>query len=48
VGKNEGDVNRTFVGIRNKIPLLLRLIMDFVGTSAVAPELRKMVKKRMN
>jgi hypothetical protein len=40
VGKNKRDINRTFVGIRDKIPLLLRLIMDFVGTGAGTLKLR--------
>lgn len=43
VRKNERDVYRTFVGVRNKIPLFVRLIMDFVGAGAVGPKLREMV-----
>ena len=50
VGKNERDVYGTFVGIRKKIPLLLRLIMDFISAGAVRPKLErssaiKIVKK---
>jgi hypothetical protein len=32
-----------FVCIGNKVPLLLRLIMDFVGTGAEAAELKEVV-----
>jgi hypothetical protein len=45
VGKNERDINRTFVGIRDKIPLLLRLIMDFVGADAVTLKLSDCKRK---
>lgn len=46
VRKNKRDINRTFVGIRDKIPLLLRLIMDFVGAGAVTLKLREIDCKR--
>jgi hypothetical protein len=42
VGKNERDIHRTFVSIRTKIPLLLGLIMDFVGAGGVTSELRRL------
>jgi hypothetical protein len=41
VGQNKGKIHWMFVCIRNKVPLLLRLIMDFVGTGAEAAELKK-------
>jgi hypothetical protein len=34
-----------FVCIRKKVPLLLRLVMDFVGTSAEAAELKEVVNE---
>jgi hypothetical protein len=40
VGKNKQDVNRMFIGICDKIPSLLRLMMDFVGTGARTLKLR--------
>ena len=41
VGQNERKIHRVFVYIRNKIPLLLGLIMDFVSTGAGVAELEK-------
>lgn len=43
VGQNERKIYRVFVCIRKKIPLLLRLVMDFVGTVAEATELKEVV-----
>ena len=43
VGQDEGEIDRMFVCIRKKIPLLLRLVMDFVGTGAEAAKLKKVV-----
>jgi hypothetical protein len=39
VGQDERKIDRMFVCIRKKIPLLLRLVMDFVGTGAEAAEM---------
>lgn len=43
VGQNKRKVYRMFVCIRKKVPLLLRLVMDFVGTGAEAAELKEVV-----
>jgi hypothetical protein len=43
VGQDKREIYRMFVCIRKKIPLLLRLVMDFVGTGAEATELKEVV-----
>jgi len=39
VGQNKRKIHRMFICIREKVPLLLGLVMDFVGTSANAAKL---------
>jgi hypothetical protein len=43
VGQDKRKIDRMFVCICQKIPLLLRLVMDFVGTGAEAAELKGVV-----
>ena len=43
VGQDKRKIYRMFVCIREKIPLLLGLVMDFVGTGAEAAELKEVV-----
>jgi hypothetical protein len=45
VGQDKRNIYRMFVCIRKKIPLLLRLVMDFVGTIAEAAELKEVVNE---
>jgi hypothetical protein len=40
VGQNERKIRRTFICIRKKVPLLLGLKMDLVGTGAETAKLR--------
>jgi len=39
VGQNKRKIHRVFICIREKVPLLLGLIMDFMSTSANAAKL---------
>ena len=39
VGQNKRKVHRMFICIREKVPLLLGMVMDFVSTSANAAKL---------
>ena len=43
VGQNERKIRRTFICIRKKVPLLLGLKMDLVGTGAETAKLREMI-----
>jgi hypothetical protein len=43
VGQNKWKIYRMFVRIRKKVPLVLRLVMDFVGTGAEGTELKEVV-----
>jgi hypothetical protein len=43
VGQNERKIRRTFICIRKKVPLLLGLKMDLVGTGAETAKLRETI-----
>lgn len=43
VGQNKGKIHGIFVCIRNKVPLLLWLIVNLVCTGAQAAELKEMI-----
>ena len=45
VGQNKRKIHRMFICIREKVPLMLGLIMDFVGTIANAAKLSKRVRE---
>jgi hypothetical protein len=46
MGQNERNIYSMFICIRKKVPLLLRLVMDFVGTGAKTAELKEVVSRR--